>query len=151
MAAETNKIVYGGTMMILVTSGSTRLPVGFSTSAKLDLTLDVREISSKDSGNWKEKAAGKWDWNASTEGLTAYALTATTWDVSDLYTIMLDRQPVTVTFGIVSGSTPSWQLDTSSKYFSGTALVTSFSLNAPDGDNATYSITLEGTGQLSMT
>lgn len=151
MAAEINKIVYGGSMMLFVTSGSTKYPIGFSTSAKLDLTMDVRDISSKDSGYWKEKAAGKWDWNASTEGLMAYSLTATTLDVQDLYNFMLERTLVTVTFGIASGSTPSWQLDTGSKYFQGTAYITSLSLNAPDGDNATYSISLDGSGSLTIT
>lgn len=153
MAAENSKIVYGGEMMILITSGSTKYPVAFSTSAKLDLTLDIREISSKDSGIWKEKAAGKWDWKCDTEGLMSFGLSGTsvTLDVEDLYALMIARNAVTVTFGIVSGSTPSWVLDTSEKYFSGEAIITSFSMNAPDNDNATYSISLEGASALTIT
>jgi predicted secreted protein len=152
MAAENSKIVYGGSMMLFITSGATKMPVAFSTSAKLDLTLDIREISSKDSGIWKEKAAGKWDWNASTEGLMAFSLiTGTTMDIDDLFTLMIARDPVTLSFGITSGSTPSWSLDTSKKYFGGSAIITSLSLNAPDNDNATYSITLEGASELTLT
>ncbi len=151
MAAENSKIVYGGSMMIFITSGATTNPVAFSTSAKLDLTMDIREISSKDSGIWKEKAGGKWDWKADTEGLMAFSLSATTWDVEDLFAIMIERNPVSVTFGIASGTTPGWELNTGEKYFSGSAIITSLSMNAPDNDNATYSISLEGASALTIT
>jgi TP901-1 family phage major tail protein len=151
MAAELNKIIFGGSMMIFITSGTTKYPVGFSTSAKIDISTDIREISSKDSGNWKDKIPGKNDWKASTEGLAAYNLTGSTLDIEDLFRIWNDRQSVTITFGITSGTYPGWTLDTSNKYFSGSAYISSLSLNSPDNDSVTYSISLEGSGQLSIT
>lgn len=151
MAAENSKIVYGGDMMIFIGTGATGEPIAFATGAKLDLTLAVREISSKDSGIWVEKAAGKWDWNASADGLSSFGLTGNTTDIADLFTLMIAREPVYLAFGIASGSTPSWTLDTAKQYLSGNAIITSLSLNAPDNETATYSISLEGASALAMT
>lgn len=65
MAIQTDKINYGGDMMIFA-DGS---PLAFSTSAKIDVTLKTRDIGSKDSGVWDEKAASKLSWTASSDAL----------------------------------------------------------------------------------
>jgi len=151
MAAENSKIVYGGSLMLFIGTGSTLTPLAFATSAKFDLTLDIREISSKDSGIWKEKAAGKWDSKASADGLVAYELTGSTNGIDDLFSYMIARQPVHFSFAIASGSTPSWSPDTSQTYLSGDMIISSLNLTANDNDTATYSVTLEGASAITMT
>ena len=55
MAIETNKINYGGDIMLFIEGE----PMAFSSAAKLDISLATRDIGSKDSGYWEEKAASK--------------------------------------------------------------------------------------------
>jgi len=152
MAIETGKISYGGDMMLFVGSGTDKLPIAFSTDAKLDITLATRNIASKDSGYWTNKAGGRLDWNASTSALHSDVLTATTGTntYDELYTLMIARTPVNCVFAAATGTAPDWTVNSAKKNFTGMAIITSLSLGAPDGDNATYSISLEGDGALVM-
>jgi predicted secreted protein len=154
MALDTSKIQYGGDLMLFTTlSGTTAQPIAFSSAAKLDVTMKTRDIGSKDSGYWDEKAAGKLSWNMSTDALMADSnLGDITAVYSELYTSMIARLPITVAFATATGTAPAWTISAvaGKKKFSGLAYITSLSLNAPDGDNASYSISLEGTGALTM-
>lgn len=147
MATEPNKIQYGGDMMLFLASG---LPVAFSTSAKLEITTDTREISSKDSGYWKERLAGKHDWKAGTDALYTEALvgTATTTSIDEIYTLMLTRVPITMVFGVATGAAGAQTNDATKKKYTGQVLITAISINAPDNETTTYSVSLEGTGAL---
>lgn len=230
MPIETNKINYGGDIMLLV-NGS---PLAFSTGAKLDVTLKTRDVTSKDSGYWEEKAASKLSWTASSEALMAdsdlvgnapvtlagaasitsgsaaltvvgagftstdigrsvtiigagvgatdlvttistytnatqvtLAATAGTtltasaskfkWNqstqaYSSLYTLMQNRTPITMVFASIMGAAPNWVASTAvgKSKFTGTGIITSLSMNASDGDNATYSFSMEGTNSLTQ-
>ena len=152
MAIETGKISYGGDMMLFVGTSETELPIAFSTNAKLDITLETRTIASKDSGYWTEKAGGRLDWNATTDALHSEVLTVTTGTntFDELFTLMTARTPIDVVFAAKTGTAPAWTVDATKKNFTGKAIITSLSLNAPDADTATYSISLEGTGALVM-
>lgn len=147
MATEPLKIAYGGDMHLFLASG---LPIAFSTSAKLEVTCDTREISSKDSGYWKERLAGKLDWKAGSDALYTEALvgTATTTSVDELYALMTARSPITMVFGAATGAAAAQTNDTSKKHYTGQAIITAISINAPDNETTTYSISLEGTGAL---
>jgi predicted secreted protein len=151
MGVNQEYLSYGGDLMVFVGSGQTKSPIAFSTSAKLSVSMKTRDISSKDSGDWTEKAAGKFDWNASTDALTSFSATGTTHSVEDLYGCMIAKCPINLAFGKRCGTTPSWGLNTSSKYFSGSALITSMDLTASDQETSTYSVTFEGNGILSIT
>lgn len=151
MALETSKLVYGGEMMILLSSGATKLPCAFSTSAKLSISTTSVETTSKDDGDWVSKKAVRFAWNASTDGLASYALTGSTNSVEDLFTYMKLKTPVNVVFARVNGTKPFHTLDATKKYFSGTAIITALELSADDNAMSTYSISLEGTGELTIT
>lgn len=149
MPIETNKIQYGGDVMVFM--GGT--PIAFSNSAKLDISLKTRDIGSKDSGYWDEKAAGKMSWTMSSEALMADSnLTSTSNTYSDMFTAMLTRTPLTLVFATATGTSPDWTASsaTGKTKFTGSGFITSLSMNASDGDNATYSISFEGTGALVM-
>lgn len=146
MAVYNDYIQYGGDLMLFINSQ----PVAFSTSAKLSVSNKTREISTKDSGNWTEKKAGRYDWNASTDALYNMSTTGTTMDIMDLYAIFTGGSAVTLSFACKTGTTPNWTVSSTVKYFTGSAIITSFDFNASDGDSATYSISLEGTGALLM-
>lgn len=144
--ADIQRITYGGNLMIFVNSS----PVAFSTSASLSISTEVRESSSKDSANWRDKSAGRFEWSCSTEGLYNMSTSGTTHSINDLYAYFTGGTAVAITFGSKTGTTPSWTLDSSIKYFSGQAVITGFEFTGADGETATYSISLEGNGELTL-
>lgn len=156
MALDSSKIVYGGSMALFVnTSGTTAQPLAFSTSAKLDVSVATREISSKDHGLYTERVASKISWNASSDALVTELMTisgATYQTYDELYTLMVAAKPVAFAFASMSGTYGAYgaTMKTGNKKFTGLAIITSLSLNAPDQDNASYSVTLDGTGILTM-
>ena len=151
MAADNTKIIYGGDMMIFIgdTTGTTT-PLAFSTSASLSINVDTREISSKDSGYWKDFIAGKISWEASTDGLLSYGLSGSTSSVDVLFTKLLARESVYVKFATTSGTTPAWTVNSSKKVFTGKAIITSLELTASDNESSTYTISLTGSEALSV-
>ena len=151
MAVENDKIVYGGNLMLFVGSGVTKKPLAFSQNAKLGVNMKTREISSKDSsGSWTDKAAGKYDWNASTDGLLAFTLSGATSGMDEIYNLFVAGLPINMVFAQKTGTTPFFTIDATKKNFTGTALITSIEMSAPETESATYSINLEGTGSLVM-
>jgi predicted secreted protein len=150
MAADNSKIVYGGDLMLFIGTGTTKSPLAFSTSAKLSVSTKVRDISSKDSGNWTDKTVGKFDWNTSTDGLLNFSATSGTTGIDTVYSYFISGTPINIVFGSKTGTTPNWTPNLTLKSFSGTAIITSIDVNGNDGDNATYSITLEGNSTLAL-
>jgi len=149
MAVETSKITYGGDMMLFVATK----PVAFSSAAKLDISLKTRDIGSKDSGHWDEKAAGKMSWTASSDALMCDDLTGTgNSTYSDLFTAMETRTPLAIVFATAAGTAPDFTISAvaGKSKFTGSGFITSLSMNAPDNESATYSISFEGTGALVM-
>lgn len=151
MAIETHKLVYGGNMMILLSSGATKYPCAFSTSAKLTINTTSVDITSKDDGDWTSKKAVRFSWNASTDGLTNFAVTGNTNSVEDLFAFQKAKLPVNVVFSRVTGTKPFHTLDASYKYWSGTAIISNLDINADDNAMSTYSVALEGVGELTIT
>lgn len=156
MAVEVDKLVYGGDMILFLQSGSTsgttyNKPIAFSTSAKITVNMKTREATSKDSGNWTDKLPGKLDWSCSSDALFSDGDLSGTTAFKILYDHMVNRSGVTMNFAIKSGTAAQWTVDTSKDYFQGTIYLTSLDVNAPDGEQVTYSMSAEGTGVLIYT
>jgi predicted secreted protein len=155
MSVNTNQIVYGGDMMIFLNpTGTTSTgvqPAAFSTGAKLTVNLGTREISSKDSGDWSEFAGGKFDWDASSEHLMNLSgVTGTTLSTKEVYASFVAKSPVYLALASKTGTSPTWTISSTKVKLSGQALITSMDFNASNGETATYSISLKGTGVLSI-
>lgn len=150
MPVNNSNIVYGGSLMLFVNTGSTVQPLAFSTTSKLEINLGTREISSRDSGNWKSIAPGKLDWNVSSDALVNYTSTGTTQSTDELYNYMAARCSVCLNFAVATGTSPSWTVDATKKKFSGSGYITALSLNSQDGENATYSISIQGNDALTI-
>jgi predicted secreted protein len=145
-----DKLSYGGDLMLFAHSGSTVQPVAFSTSSKLTINMATRTVSSRDSGDWDEIATGKFSWTMSSDALVSFASTGTTQTVEELYSYFVNKKAICVNFAHKTGTTPSWTVDSSKKKFSGLSYITSLDINSSDGDQATYSVNLQGTGVLSI-
>lgn len=139
-------VIFGTDLMLFRHNGEKATALGAATSCKLDVSVATLETSSKDSGKWVEKQAGKISWTASSENLCIFG------EYRQLYEIMITRQPIEIEFSTVANASvdgvPVGGWTSKADGLKGNAIITSISLNAPDGDNATYSVSFEGVGAL---
>ena len=136
-------IILGTDLMLFVDN----VALGAATSCKLAISANALETSSKDNGKWTSKQASKLSWNCSSENLFIME------DYSKLVDTMIARTPVTIHFSTVSNAdsdtgVPETGWAKADNGYYGQAIITSIDATANDGDNATYSVSLEGTGAL---
>ncbi len=142
-------IVKGSDLMLFEQgTSSTYTAFAYATSHTLELTGDVMETSSKDSGKWKANQITKLSWTISSENL--YSET----DYDSLVSKMIEREEIPVLFAIAgnadsdNGKPESGWTPKANSGYKGNVIISSISANAADGENATYSCTFTGTGPL---
>lgn len=147
---QNSDILKGSKLMVFIGDA----PIAFATSHSLSITMNTTEISTKDHGDFPSVIGQNITWELTTENLYSDGGETALWNA------MKTMQPVTVKFapateydnasaepGIVGvDSATDWTPGTA--IASGKALVTSLSVNAPSGDNATLSATFTGVGAL---
>lgn len=143
-------IMKGGDLMLFVKIGSSMKSIAFATSHKLSISGDSVETSTKDSsGKWTSKQVNKLNWNVTTDNL--YSLDGAGANYSDLFGMMTDMKEIEIVFSLESGyankanAVPvgGWTPIASPQY-RGKVIMTSLELNAPNGENATYTASFEG-------
>ena len=146
-----NKVINGGDLMLFIGGTS----IAFATNHKLSISAETVETSSKDNGGkWVAKAVRKLSWNMSTENLYSINGAGKTYD--DLFAMMTGRQEIDAVFALEkdyetkADEVPEagWTPITTGQY-KGKVVITSLELNAPNGDNATFTASFEGVGALS--
>ena len=140
-----NEIINGSDLMVFIGGKS----IAYATSHSLTISAETNDVTSKDSGNgdWSSATVKKFSWECSTENL--YSKEA----YSQLYTAMIAKSPVTLVIDLKEGETlpeQGWLPVTSGTGYTGSAIITSLEMSAPDGDNATFSATFTGTGALTQ-
>ena len=126
--------------------------LAYARNNTLTITGNTIDISSKDHGYWGASEVGNLTWEVQTENL----YTEDNYD--DLYDAMVAKTPVDIVFAqannynenglkAVGGSVDSWTASTTSGR-KGKAVITSLTINANTGENATYSATFTGSGPL---
>lgn len=152
--ANSNTIVKGQELMLFHNGES----IAFATSHTLTVTGNTTDISTKDHGFFAATALTSISWEISSENLY------TDGAYNKLFDMMVNkREPITVVFGhysndktlatsgIADSTVEAWTAPTdSTAYYEGKAYITSLTANAANGDNATFSVTLSGVGQLAQ-
>ncbi len=133
----TERQVIQGEDIILVIDGK---PTLHATSHSLKVDLELKDLRTKDT-NGKEKCAGDISWSVDGEGLVVIDPELTsTHSAEDVLSLVLSKKKVTAILrSPLRGLT---------KTYEGDAFITSFSLSTPAGDNANYSYSLTGSGDL---
>lgn len=125
----------------------------WATSHTLTLGTETSSVSTKDHGLYQSNIVTGLTWEISSENLYSDD------DFETLIGLRDAAAPITVAFAKVSnfstagleragGDVSAWTPDTA-HYRTGQAIISNITVNAAAGDNATYSITLTGTGPLS--
>lgn len=151
MARTNQQIIKGSKLMVFIDDQ----PIGFATSHSLSISTNMTEISTKDHGDFPSQVVQSLSWEVQAENLYSEA------GESTYMTAMLSKTPVDLVFaeaanynqtGLEKGVidvTPEKEWSEGTVIASGKALISSFSINAPAGDNATMSVTFTGVGEFS--
>lgn len=156
----TNTVTNGSDLMLFLNGKS----IAFATNHTLGISVETVETSSKDNGGgkWTSKAARKISWTVSSENLYCLKNEGPTQNqgntYDDLFDLLVARNPIDIVFSVEAQyqSKPDevpeggWTPITKGQY-KGKAIITSLDVNAPNGDNATLSVSLEGVGALTRT
>lgn len=145
-----SNVIKGADLMLFVGGKS----IAFATSHTLEISAETIETTSKDSGGkWAMNQANKLSWSASSENL--YALEGAGNDFDTLFAAMVARTPVTLVMDLESGYATKADAVPETGWtplaatgWTGSAIITSLSLNAANEDNATFSVSFTGTGAL---
>tara|TARA_R110000824_G_scaffold143876_1_gene311649 strand:- start:12 stop:449 length:438 start_codon:yes stop_codon:yes gene_type:complete len=123
--------------------------VAYSTSATLNVNHSPRSTSNKEDGGWETAMEGYRNWDVSCDAMYAWldpagsAISNET--LSEIFTSYITtRASFTLTFGVTSSSTGDTK-------YTGTAWLTSASLSAPNEDTSTFSVSFQGSGELTQT
>jgi TP901-1 family phage major tail protein len=111
--------------------------IACATSHSLELGMDTRETTCKDSKGWKEVAEGTRNWSIS--GDFNFVADAT-YGFSDLFDLYSKRTKVKLKFATE---------ETGDKFYQGDAYLTSLSETAGMEDTITFSASFEGSGEIS--
>ena len=110
--------------------------INYSTNCSVETSMDTREVTNKESGGNAEFRESKKSWTASGEFIFA---PDATYNFEDLFTLWQARTMITVRYSTeVSGD----------YYYQGSAYITGLPMSAPVEDNMTFTMSLQGTGQL---
>ena len=115
---------------IKVTVGSTL--IGGQQGCSLNMETETSETTTKDSGVWSESEAVGLSWSVDCDGLVVVDDEG----LEALETAWEGLQQVDVKYG------------TSENYKTGKAIITSLSSNSPSKEKTTYSVSLQGVGEL---
>lgn len=148
-----NKIKGGSLMLFLGTKS-----IAFATNHTLEISADMADTSNKDegAGDWASQEVNLLSWTATSENL--YSLDGEGDNYADLFDIMIAKTPVKAVFGkkaeadsVTQVPTGGWTEPTpssSNPVYEGNVVINSLSLNAPNGEYATYTASFTGVGEL---
>ena len=143
-----NNIIKGDELMLFYNDQA----FAWATSHTLSLTGSTVDVATKDHGYWGASEIGNLTWEITTENLYSDD------DYDSLFSLMIAKEPITVAFAkasnysangltSVGGDVSTWIPDVSN-YRSGQAVISSLTVNANTGENATYSATFTGSGPI---
>ena len=150
--AATAALINGSDLIVKFgNSASGETEIAYGTSCSLEVSRDEIDQSNKNSGAWKSIIPGMRSWTLSAEALyfigtpaSSYASMGT---AESIYAAFLND--ATNTAEVFIEFTLRTR-DAADKYYSGKAIITSFSLSGGVEDQATFSVSLSGNGELTL-
>jgi TP901-1 family phage major tail protein len=137
----TTGLVNGTLVALYKDVSGTLTKVANLTSTDFELSKDTIDATNKDGGSYKEFLVGLSGWTMSAEGIFEEDGSATGISSKDLLDDIIAGAPITVV--MTSNVTGDLKL-------TGSAVITSFAWSAPVNDIATFSVSLQGSGALTV-
>jgi hypothetical protein len=140
-------IIAGKKLMVFLDGKS----IAYATSHSVDLSSSTSEVAHKDIQNWGvENVTMSTSWTMSSDSLFAFEGAGNT--IQTLLNAWQNGTKVDVVFALSGtfNSSTGWTIDTSETTLSGEGVITSLNISADTSDNATYSVTITGSGDLTI-
>ena len=144
-------IVNGTDLMVFLGGYSIAYATNHSLSTSAETTTTSRKTKDNTGGAWQTSKVTNFSWSLSSENLYTTGVDHGN-NFKQLFTIYKAGQPVDVKFcckkeSLINAPELGWTPGTSN-VFSGKAIITSMELNAPDGEDASYTVEFTGDGEL---
>lgn len=140
--------IKGGDMMLFLNNKS----IAYATSHTLEISGETADTSNKDEGggDWASQEVNLLSWTASSENM--YSTDGNGENFDDLFDLMIAKTPIEAIFSKKSSTATDvpeggWTPTTANGY-KGKVVITSLSLNAPNGEYSTYTVNFTGVGAL---
>ena len=117
-------------------------PIAHAQSASLSFSNSLIDVTTKSSGSWMEKISGQRSWTLSTDGLLDYAAATGSTDVVG------SGGAGTISALALAGTMVYIQFRIGDQGYKGAAFVSTFDQSGGTDDAPTYSLSIEGTGEL---
>lgn len=153
--ANVKNIQKGTDIMVFVKQDGVYKSIAHATSHTFSMSGETQEVNSKDYGEFGSSTVNKINWEITSENLM-------TEDYEVLFDLMLAKNQVDLVFGMKAESGNIEQQVTNDYYTpksnvasgyqgakTGKAYITSLQENAPNGENATFTVTFTGIGAIS--
>lgn len=139
--------IKGGDLMLFLNDTS----IAYATNHTLEINAETADTSNKDEGggDWASNEVRLLNWSATSENL--YSLDGQGDNFADLFDIMVAKTPVDAIFAKKSQNVvdvPSGGWTPSLPKYKGKVIISNLSLNAPNGEYATYTVQFTGVGAL---
>lgn len=135
----TTGIVNGTAFGVYVGTGNNL--IAFGTSCSVSISHSPRNTTNSNSGGYTSRMAGTLDWEVSCDAMVAMSTPSTT-AFYQLFSTYLDtRQVLYIKFKTT---------ESGDKYFVGYAVMTSLSIDAPNQESSTMSVSFAAAGPLSL-
>lgn len=146
-----NKVEKGKNLMLFTEVDTKYVAIAAAKDCSYAVSAEMSETSSKDSGIWKDQQPTKLSWNAKSSNLLIFGA-KNGYDV--LMAKMVAMETVKLRFSKITevdskDGIPTEGWTEAENVMEGEAYISSLELTAPDGDNASYSVSFEGSGKLS--
>ena len=141
--------VQGGDLMLFLGTKS----IAYATNHTLEISGETQETSNKDegAGGWASNEVSLLSWTASTDNL--YSVDGEGDLYEDLFDLMVAKEPIDAVFAKKSQASTVTEVPTggwtaASTGYKGKVVITSLTLNAPNGEYATFTAQFNGVGAL---
>lgn len=137
-------LLNGTDLLLKVGDTATEDPIAYATSCSLEISMDEIDQTNKDSSGWKEILGGTRSWSVSADVLYQNEVEASKYTFTDFWDHLggtNERTKLYVELTVAGSSSGN-------KYYHGQGYITSLSVNGGTEDQATYSVTITGSGLL---
>ena len=143
-------LINGTDLLLRVgTTDANEAIIAYSTSCSLEISMDEIDQTSKDSQGWKDIIGGTRSWSVSSDALYANE-SQTNEDFRSLFDLLggssNGRSKIYVELAVNGGSNTD-----NNVYYHGYGYVTSLSVNGGTEDQASFSVSITGSGILAET
>lgn len=141
--------IQGGNLMLFIGGKS----IAYATNHTLEISGETKDTSNKDEGggSWASEEIGLLSWSATSENIFSDEGEGNTY--ADLFDAMIAKTPIDAVFSLRNEAdsittVPSGGWNPKAPKYTGKVVITSLSLNAPNGEFATFTANFNGVGAL---